>query len=402
VACITATLAVPAACPAQTPKANPPRIFLSDGQDLARVKERVAAGDKQFAAAVADLRKAADKELQAGPFTIVTNNKPKPAPSGDKHDYVSMAPYFWPDPTKADGLPYIRKDGKVNPERDKFDAPLMGKMSRAVGTLALAWYLTGEEKYAEHATKLLRVWFLDAPTRMNPNLNYAQFIPGVTEGRGIGIIDSNNLLKVVDGIGMLAGSKSWTPADQDGMQTWFRDYLQWMRTSKNGKEEAAALNNHGSWYDVQVSAYALFVGEKESVKKLLEESKTKRIARQIEPDGRQPLELKRTKGFDYSRYNLEALFALATVGDRLGVDLWRFETKDGRGIRKALDWLIPYATGEKKWEYEQIATLQGGNLAPLLHRAALAYQEPRYQTLAEKLAKPGGLNTTKLLFPNFL
>src|SRR5262245_57834104 len=183
------------------------------------------------------------------------------------------------------------------------------------------------------------------------------------------------------------------------MTAWFRDYLKWLRTSKGGKEEADARNNHGSWYDVQVATFALFVGEgEESVKKLLEQSKAKRIARQIEPDGRQPLELKRTKAFDYSQGNLRALFALATLGDRVGVDLWRFETADGRGIRKALDWLVPYATREKEWPYEQITGLRGESLAPLLRRAAVAYEEPRYESILQKL-RPREFGTTGLLYP---
>jgi hypothetical protein len=390
-----------ALAPCQPPaKRKPPRLFQSDGQDLAKVKQRAAAGDKQLTATLAALRAEADKELKTKPLTVV-RDKPKQPPSGDKHDYISMAPYFWPDPEKKDGLPYIRRDGKVNPEREKYDAPLLKKMSRAVSTLALAYYLTGDERYAKHAAQLLRVWFLDAATHMNPNLNYAQFIPGVNEGRGIGIIDTVALLPVVDAMGMLEGSPSWTKADQKGMKEWFSDYLKWLRTSKEGKDEAAAANNHGSWYDVQVATFALFIDEdEESVKKLLETSKTKRIARQIEPDGRQPLELKRTKAFDYSLVNLRGLFALATLGDRVGVDLWHFETKDGRGIRKALDWLIPYATGAKKWTNQQINPLRGGALAPLLRRAAVAYQEASYEKMIEKLSSRSDLGTASLLYPN--
>jgi hypothetical protein len=349
------------------------------------------------AAAFAELRGRADSELKTKPLTIV--HKPKAPPSGDRHDYVSMAPYFWPNPDTKDGLPYVRRDGKVNPERNRYDRPLLAKMSEAVSTLALAYYLSGEERYGEHAARLMRVWFLDAATRMNPNLNYAQFIPGVNEGRGIGIIDSVALLAVVDAVGLLAGSRAWSRADDRGMKEWFTAYLKWLRTSKHGKEEAAAANNHGSWYDVQVATFALFVGEKESVRKLLEESQTRRIARQVEPDGRQPLELKRTKAFDYSQVNLRALFALATLGEHVGVDLWRFEATDGRGIRKALDWLIPYATGAKEWPYKQITGLRGGSLAVLLRRAALAYREDRYEKLIDKVRRRD-LGTSGLLYPN--
>jgi hypothetical protein len=311
-----------------------------------------------------------------------------------------MAPYFWPDPNKPDGLPYIRRDGKVNPERDKYDAPLLGKMNRAVSTLALAYYLTGEERYAEHAALLLRTWFLDEKTRMNPNLNYGQFVPGVNEGRGNGIIDTVGLLSVVDAVGLLEGSKTWTKSDQAGMQAWFGEYVKWLRTSKNGKEEAAAANNHGTWYDVQVVTFALFSGEKEeSVKEFLEECKTKRIARQIDPDGKQTLELKRTKAYDYSLVNLRGLFALATLGDRVGVDLWHYETKDGRSIRKALDWMVPFAAGEKEWPYEQITQLKGASLAPLLRRAATAYKEERYEKLIGKVTERGDLGRDGLLYP---
>jgi hypothetical protein len=382
--------------PAPEPR---PRLFQSDGRALAKVKQRLAAGDRRYAAALARLRAQADRALKSKPLTIV--DKPKAPPSGDRHDYVSLAPYFWPNPDTKDGLPYVRRDGRVNPERDKYDRPLLRQMTESVGTLALAYYLTDDERYARHAARMLRVWFLDAKTRMNPNLNFAQFIPGVTAGRGIGIIDSVALLTVVDAVGLLEGSRSWSRADQAGMRKWFADYLHWLRTSKGGKQEAAAANNHGSWYDVQVATFALFVGtDVDSVRKLLQESRTKRIARQIEPDGRQPLELKRTRAFDYSQVNLRALFALATLGERVGVDLWHFQTKDGRGIRKALDWLIPYATGAKKWPYKQITELRGGSLALLLRRAALAYRDERYEKLIARVRPGRDLGPAGLLYPD--
>ena len=378
----------------------PPRLFQSSGRDLAQVKARLTTGDKLLAAAAAELRAQADRELRTEPLTVI--HKPQAPPSGDKHDYVSMAPYFWPDPAKPHGLPYIRRDGRVNPEREHYDAPLLRKMASAVHTLALAYYLTGDDRYAAHAAKLLRVWFLDADTRMNPNLNFAQFVRGVNQGRGIGIIDSVALLQVVDAAGLLDGVRAWTPADQAALQAWFKAYLHWLRTSKNGQEEAAARNNHGSWYDVQVATFALFVGgEDDAVRRLLEAAKTKRIAVQIEPDGRQPLELRRTKSFDYSQVNLRALFALATLGERVGVDLWRFETPDGRSLRKALDWLIPFATGERPWPHEQITPLRGSLLAPLLRRAAVAYGDERYERLAAQVARRERLGAVDLVYPNW-
>jgi hypothetical protein len=369
-------------------KAGPPRVFLYDADGLLRVKRQAAAGDAAVVTAVKKLRTRADKALKAGPFTVV-RAKPRQAPSGDKHDYVSMAPYFWPDPAKKDGLPYIRRDGRTNPEREKFDAPEMGRMANAVKVLSLAYYLTGEERYAGHAAKLLRAWFLDEAMHMNPHLKYGQFIPGVTDGRGIGIIDTTRLLPVVDAVGLLHGSRSWTRADQAGLERWFRAYLTWLRTSKLGQDEAAGTNNHGTWYDAQMAAFALFVGDSDTANQVLEQSKAKRIARQIEPDGRQPRELGRTKSFGYSLGNLDGMFALATLGDRLGIDLWRYETKDGRGIRQALEYLIPFGTGDKKWTKEQLGKMPYGNLAPLLRRAASAYREPRYEQLIGRLPERG-------------
>jgi hypothetical protein len=375
-----------------------PKVFQFDGQSLLRAKQRAAAGDATTVDAVKKLRAKADKALTAGPFTVV-RDKPRQAPSGDKHDYMSMAPYFWPDPAKKDGLPYIRRDGRTNPEREKFDSPEMSRMANAVKALSLAYYLTGEERYAEHAGKLLRAWFLDEATRMNPHLKYGQFIRGVTDGRGIGIIDTCRLLPVIDSIGLLQGSRSWTKADQAGLERWFRAYLTWLRTSKLGQDESTATNNHGSWYDVQVVSFSLFLGDRDSAKEILEQAKTKRIAKQIQPDGSQPRELGRTKSFGYSLFNLDALFTLAALGDRVGVDLWHFETKDGRSIRQALEYVIPYGTGEKKWAKEQLGKMPYGNLAPLLRRAANAYREPRYERLITRLPERGDEMTWNLLYP---
>jgi len=334
---------------------KPPRIFLIDAQSLMRTRERVTRNDPALADAIKRLRHDADEALKAGPFSVM--DKPFTPPSGDKHDYMSLGPYWWPDPTKPDGLPYIQKDGEVNPEGDSYDRVPLTRMTTAVDTLALAYYLTSDERYGDHAARLIRVWFLDEATRMNPHLQYGQAVPGRTEGRGIGIIDTAQLCRLVDAVGMLAGSRSWTEVDQQGIEAWFRNYLQWLRESRHGQDENRAPNNHGTWYDVQVVSFALFVDRPEIAREVLQSVPARRIATQIEPDGRQPLELARTRSWDYSVMNLQGMFNLAILGQRVGVDLWQAETTDGRSIRKALEWLIPYATGEKKWTYRQIHDL---------------------------------------------
>ena len=372
----------------------PPRVFLFNARELARLR----AGSpndpwrqKVLRAVTAD----ADRAMREGPFAVT--QKTVTPPSGDKHDYMSQAPYFWPDPNKPNGLPYIRHDGRHNPEIQKItDHDEFGRMGRDARTLALAYYLTGNAAYAERAALLLRTWFLDPATCMNPNLEFAQGIPGINTGRGTGVLESRFLTDVPDACGLLAGSKAWTAEDQRGIEDWFTQYLHWITTSEHGKAEAAARNNHGSWYDVQIADFALFLGDRALAAEIVERAKTRRIAIQIEPDGREPLELARTNAWGYSNFNLEALTQLATLGDEVGVDLWNFKTSDGRSIRGVVNFLLPYAAGEKNWDYQQIGGFHADAMLPALERAAKAYHDPSYAALARKLGA-GSMDVETLL-----
>lgn len=354
-----------------------PRVFAHDPQALGQVKAKIIAGDRAFDASLNRLKQEAERVLLEGPFSVTA--KPVLPPSGDRHDYMSLARYFWPNPDTADGLPYISRDGEVNPEiftipdHRNFDT-LMDNVS----TLGLAYYFTGDERLARHATTLLRVWFLDEPTRMNPNLNFCQGIRGVNHGRSAGIIETRELAEVVDAIGLLAESRMWSPADQKGMEQWFGAFLDWLRKSDLGRQEAQCPNNHGTYYDAQVASLALFLDQTDLARDILVATTTERIPVQFEPDGRQPLELARTISWHYSVFNLTAWFRLARLGDRVGLDLWNYQSPDGRCFRRALDFLLPFGTGSD-WPYPEISRRQFGEFYALLRQAAHKYADPRYE-----------------------
>jgi hypothetical protein len=372
--------------------ADAPRVFVLDGIALQHLRDRVGAGDLRDPA-LDKLRSEADHALQQ-PLLSVTQKQSTP-PSGDKHDYMSLAPYWWPDPKSPTGLPYIRRDGETNPEIQQVqDHKNFSTLMSATQTLALAYYLFGDERYAGYAAELLRAWFLNPATHMNPNLTFAQAVRGHNDGRGTGLIETRGIGRVVDAVGLLAGSHAWTDADQRGMQEWCSKFLTWMQESANGRQEADAKNNHGTYYDVQIAALALFTGKTDVARRVVDEAGKKRIAVQIEADGRQPLELARTKSFGYSAMNLAGLFELARLGDSVGADLWRFQTSDGRSIRKALDFLVPFAAGDSKWTYPQIAEFKAQEIVPPLLTAADKYGARRYERVAAKIdpGAPGSLD----------
>jgi len=356
--------------------AQQPKTFLIDANRLVELKKKLQQKDKTILQLIDSLKKQADALLNMKPVSVM--DKAFIPVSGSKHDYMSQAPYFWYDSTKPNGLPYMRKDGQRNPEINKItDHGNQDKLSSAARNLALAFYFTGEEKYAAKAAGLLRYWFFNEETKMNPNLEYAQSVPGVNTGRGIGIIETRALTGIVDAVGLLAGSRSWNEKDSKDLQQWYAQYLNWMLTSKNGKEENGAKNNHGTWYSVQAIDYALFTGDKEKAKQLAEESK-RRIDSQFTKEGKQPLELARTNALGYSTMNLRGWFELAVLAEKTGVDLWQYKNPEGSGIQTVLNWLEPYALGEKKWEYQQISNYNRNEFYPILLLAAQKFNDPHY------------------------
>lgn len=348
-----------------------PKVFCADPQALIAARVKLAAGDTTLKPALDRLLADARKALEIKPPSVM--DKKRVPPSGDKHDYISQAPYFWRD-TNSPGDHYVRRDGQRNPEagRDS-DAGHFGLVCSSTHTLALAFYFTGEERYAAKAAEVVRVWFLNSATRMNPNLEYGQGIPGEVEGRPAGLIGARGLVELVDAVGLLARSKSWTAADQQGLTAWGGDYFKWLTQSKIGLGEGDAANNHGTFYDTQAVALALFLGKTDAAREILTNARQKRIAKQIEPNGSQPRELARTLSFNYSIFNLRALCDLASLGQNADVDLWHYQTSDGRCILGALKFVAPYADPAKAWPYKQIRDRDRHGLGELLSRSAAVF-----------------------------
>ena len=360
-----------------------PKTLVLDGQILAQNAQAIAAkSDPDKSKALNELAQNANKILKAGKLYSVTQKTQLP-PSGNKHDYMSQGPYWWPDPSKPDGKPYIRKDGQRNPEINGItDHDQLHDLIENTDLLALAYYFTQQEKYAQYAARLLQTWFLDKETRMTPHMNYGQGIPGITEGRGIGIIDSRDLYKVIDAAIILQDSKSWSAQNHAALKNWFSEYLTWLTESPIGLDEARQHNNHGTYYDLQVVASALFCERDDLAKKQLDTTKT-RLASQLKPDGSQPHELSRTLSWNYANMNLYGFLVLARLAEHLDVDLWNYETTDGKGIRKAIDWLVPYAKDEKAWTYEQIKERPYDNTRAIFDLADREYKNSAYDAIAK-------------------
>ena len=296
-----------------------------------------------------------DKELSHKIVTVV--DKEMTPPSGDKHDYMSMGRYWWPDPTKADGLPYIRKDGVSNPELEKLDRNPLGNFASSIKRLSLAYYITSDEKYAQKAVENLKIWFLNKETKMNPNMNFGQTIPGKNNGlgRGEGVLDTYSFVEMLEGVEVLKQSKTFSVSDQEEIKEWFSIYLNWMLTSEVAAEEQNAKNNHGTAFDVQVARFAMFVGKVDIAAKFINEFPETRLYKQIEPNGAQPLELERTTALGYSVFNLTHFLDMSQMARFLKINLLEAKSADGRGILTAADFLVPFiGTKAADFPYKQI------------------------------------------------
>ena len=286
--------------------------------------------------------------LQQGPVTVTSSASPRSA--GGPHDFFSEGDYWWPDPANPAG-PYLQRDGQTNPANFVAHRQAMIRLSRIIGALASAYKLTGDDRYVRGALVHLRAWFIDAGTRMNPSLLYAQAISGRFTGRGIGIIDTIQLMEVAQGVLVMQAAKGFDGSDLAGIKSWFAQYLARLTTHPYGQDEMRATNNHGTCWVMQVAAFARLTGNQEVLGLCRERYKTVLLPTQMAADGSFPQETKRTKPYGYSLFNLDAMAVLCQILTTTTDNLWAYQTPDGRGIRKGIEFIYPYVANKSAWPF---------------------------------------------------
>ena len=328
---------------------------------------------------------AAAAALQQEPVNIT--QFPAKLSAGGPHDFYSSADYFWPNPNTTNGLPYVSRDGQTNPNNFIAHRQVIRKLSDAVAALGAAYLITGDNRYAAKSVELLRVFFLDPATMMNPNLQYAQAVPGVSTGRSYGIIDTLHLVEIPRAIEVMEKSSAFPADELAGLKKWFVDYITWMTTSKNGIKEANAENNHAVAFWLQVAVFAQFTGDEKTLAECRRRFKEVFVPKQMATDGSFPRELARTKPYGYSIFQLDNMATLCQVLSTTNDDLWQFSLPDGRGIPKAVQFLYPYLADKSKWPKAPDVQAWDGWPArePSLLFAGIALNEPAYLDLWKKL-----------------
>ncbi|TWU24565.1 alginate lyase family protein [Bythopirellula polymerisocia] len=362
-----------------------PKLLIWEGTQLTKLKQDLDDPTPELQGAAKMLRQQAEDALGNKSYSV-TYNAHVP-PSGDKHDYASFGAYWWPDPSKPDGLPFIRRDGVTNYKQKKLgDKVHFGEFTKDVESLSLAYYYFEDERYARHAIHLIDDWFLNPETRMNPHLEYAQAVLGRNEGKNSGVIDTRDFMYVLESLELLKESPTYNQDFEDGLKSWFTEYLQWLQTSELGKKESQANNNHGTWYYVQAIRIALFLGKTELARELLDHVRDNLIPSQVATDGTQPEELARTNSFHYSIFNLQAMGILARMGESLNYDLWHYRDENGKGMQQAAEYLLPYVNGEADWPHEQISEYHVSPLTNQMFRMmSVRYAEPNWLNVSKKL-----------------
>ncbi len=350
--------------------------------------------DKTVCQYVAKLEEMAQQHIDD--ILIVTDKK-KLAPSNDPRDYITLSPYWWPDTTKTDGKPYLRRDGQRNPEVYQYDNREQGgKMAHQVALYSLLYYITGKEYYAQACAQQLRAWFTSPKTGMNPNMTYAQLIPGHNTLRGTGIMDARHFASAILYSQLIEDSKVWTTNDRQALHDWTAAFCYWLEHSTQGQKEAQADNNHGLWYDATHIMLLAYLGREKDIRMAITHHVMAKLNTQIASDGSLPQELTRTLSLHYSTYALEALQTIAHVASAYDINLWQLKNSHGKGMTDILDYLTPYYLNPDSWPYRQIKPFSTQRAAILFYESGISCQNRDYIQKAKKIGIKK--NTKQLIY----
>ena len=358
-----------------------PETVSFSGQLLEKMK-----AEGTVSQAVLDVLREKAEQYKDAPSLVVVDQKVL-AVSGNPHDYTSVGPYWWPDPDSPNGLPYIRRDGEHNPE--SIDPVTHVEMAERVFVLALAAYHLNNMDYAKASVRMLYDWHLNPETYMTPHADFAQSIPGVCDGRGIGLIDFRLSFMVFDAIGILAAMGAMDDQMVADLKKWYTDFANWMLTSDNGMDEDVAKNNHGTFFDVQLLAIGIFTGRESLIKKIRMTSYDRRFRRWVEPDGKQPLELARTRAMGYSTANSRGLLLIAQMAKRYGyTEYVEPDAVCGTCLVSAtVDYIYPFIKAPETFPYDEIYNVPVEGMCQILSLADSLFPEKGYAKMAEELSE---------------
>ncbi|KAJ1557868.1 hypothetical protein HK096_004897 [Nowakowskiella sp. JEL0078] len=364
-------------------------------------------GRRELNPAISRVKRYADAAvLDKTVYSVTAKSPDQVGPSNDMHDFYSLARYYWPG-NQTNPLPYVRHDGYINPEIYQIpDSVYLKTVIDDIFTLGLAYFWSGNESYAQIAVKRLEDWFLNPVTKMNPNMEYANWIKGSNTSVsafkpsfGGGLLDFSTVYLLIDGIGMIRNSTYLTNDVQTGMKSWFQEYFDWLSNSPRGILEGQAPNNQGNWYDVQRVSILLYLG-KLDIASQVHLNITGRITSQIFPDGSQPFEQTRTLSWFYSNFNIDALMIHVWLSRTTKVNLLGFQTSDGRSILKGLTYLMGFAqNGGSGWPNLNIGNFDLNETVDLAKQAFILTKDTKYDTFAISLQRPQSWNVMKLWAP---
>ena len=319
---------------------------------LEKLKTDYQKGDKEVTQYIELQEKAAEKYIKMSPLSVTA--KKKLPPSKDPRDYMTLSPYWWPDSTKTDGLPYIRKDGERNPEVYEYpERENANRFGDAAYCLGVLYYITGKEVYAKACADHLRTWFTDPKLGMNPNMTYAQSVPGMKNMRGSGFIDSRRFSRALGVAKLIESSKSWTASDKKKLDDWATAFCYWMENSTQGQRESHAANNHGLWYEAIHLMVLAYLDRTDRIREVAEQSILPKMGAQIADDGSLPQELE--------------------------------PAANGKVASQAVDYLYPYYMNPESWKFKQIKPFDQSRAAILLYEAGTALGNQKYIDTAKRI-----------------